>query len=342
MGLTRANTWTLNRVGRGAVLVALSCGPPTALHADARAERSAGGAPSCVYVSSYHVGYTWSDRIEAALIDGLGEACRLETFRLDAKRVREDELVGATALAAAERIAELEPDVLIVSDDAAMKWLVAPRLLDPALPVVFAGVNWTIEEYVLPDTGITGMIEVAPVDQMIEQATRAVPGARRAAYVGADVLTERKNYERTRRAAAARNVQLDAVYAADMPTWLSAFDAAQEYDFLVVGSAAGVHGWDDGVAAAHARRHTRRLAVTVHDWMMGVSGVGFTKVPAEQGRWAADCAREILAGLAPERIPFVTNREVQIWRNPVLEEAARAVLPASLLQRARLVESDAR
>jgi hypothetical protein len=61
------------------------------------------------------------------------------------------------------RSGRMNPDLLIVSDDNAMKYLVVPNFQDDPLPIVFCGVNWTVDQYDISDCNITGVLEILPI-----------------------------------------------------------------------------------------------------------------------------------------------------------------------------------
>ena len=265
----------------------------------------------------------------------LADGCRIVRLDLDSKREKRRERIRAAADRALRTIVELDADVVLTADDNAMKHLVVPHLKGTERPVIFSGVNWTVEEYGLPAPNVTGMVEVAPIAPMIRRAIELVPGARRALYVGASTLTEAKNYERIARTAERFGVRLDAVYATDMAGWKRAFVDAQDHDFVIVGSSSGLDGWDDAEAAAHALAVTRRPSFTNHDWMMPVTAVGYTKVPEEQGEWAADSALAVLGGMSPGDIPLVTNRKWDTWVNEPLLAASGTRLPRALADAAK-------
>ncbi len=309
--------------------------PRSAAHRAAEASAASGERPTCVFVSSYHRGYSWSDRLERGLRARMLDGCRIVRLDLDSKRRKTREEIQAAADRAFHTIVELDADVVLAADDNAVKHLVVPYLKGTRRPVVFAGVNWTVEEYGLPVPNVTGMVEVAPIAPMIRRAVELAPGARRATYVGASTLTEAKNYERIAESAKRFGVRLDAVYAADMAAWKRALAAAQERDFVIIGSSAGLDGWDDEEAAAHALAVTRRPSFTNHDWMMPVAAIGYTKVPEEQGEWAADSALAILGGMRPGDIPLVTNRKWDTWINEPLLAASGTRLPAALVDAAK-------
>jgi len=105
------------------VLLALSCLVPVA---DAIGE---GDEPVCYHVSSYHVGLEWSDRVERSLRTATRGHCRVESFYMDTKRHRHRDEMAAAGAAAHERMLELGPDIVITSDDGAMRHFVDPWLI---------------------------------------------------------------------------------------------------------------------------------------------------------------------------------------------------------------------
>ncbi len=81
---------------------------------------------------------------------------------MDTHRYPEIDATKKAALAAFELARDLQPDIIITSDDNAAKYLIVPYLVDTATPVVFTGINGTVREYGFPAKNVTGMVEVAP------------------------------------------------------------------------------------------------------------------------------------------------------------------------------------
>ena len=65
--------------------------------------------------------------------------------------------------------------------------------------------------------------------------------------------------------------------------------------------------------------------------------IGVTKVPEEQGEWAAKSALRILGGMAPSDIPIVPNNQRDIWINHELLAAASLELPIGLMRKGKKV-----
>ena len=257
---------------------------------------------------------------------------------MDTKRRKTEQDKMAAALEAKALIESWQPDIVITADDNAAKFLVQPFYRDKDLPFVFCGINWTVREYGFPYRNVTGMIEVAPVKTMIREASVLVPGASRILYIGANTSTERKNSARIRLEAKKQGLDFDQQFASSLQSWIGAYEAGQAYDFIVVGSNAGIGDWDDQAALGAIKPLTQRLTVTSHEWMMPVSMLGLTKVPEEQGEWAGRVALQILGGSLPNTIPVIANRKWDLYLNPELLGVADIKLPDQLLSKGKLYQ----
>ena len=293
--------------------------------------------PLCIYVSSYHKGFEWSDRVESGLRTSLSNSCRIIQFDMDSKRHQDPAEIEAAARGAYELIKSEHPDVVITSDDNAARYLIVPYLLDSDIPVVFSGINWTVEEYGFPAENVTGIVEVAPLGPLIGAALQAVPGASRVAYFSANTLTEAKNFERYSHVAKENGLYIDQFQAASMDEWIDAFQDAQNYDFAIIGGVAGISDWDEARALKYVKANTRTFVVTTHEWLMPYASLGITMVPEEHGEWAAGAAKAVLNGTAVGSIPIVTNRKWDTWINNALVEASGATVSKAFMRSAKQV-----
>lgn len=280
----------------------------------AAAAPGAAAAGRVFFVNSYHEGYGSSDDVAR----GLGETLQpagvvLETAFLDAKRRPGG--ADAAAARALERLRVFQPDVVVVSDDAAMAHLVVPHLRDGPVPVIFCGVNWSAEGYGVPNAHVTGMLEVVPILETLATVRRHAPGARRLFVLSEDSLSEAAN----RRA-------LDPMYedagwdvtwslVGDHAAWKREFARAQAWDVVYLPTNGAVAGWDDADAQAHVRASIRRPVVTCDDFMVPYAVLGLVKVAREQGEWAGRAALEILGGRRPSDIPLARSQQVRALLN---------------------------
>jgi ABC-type uncharacterized transport system substrate-binding protein len=271
------------------------------------------------HLDSYHQGYAWSDGIGEALRVTLADHATLATFYMDTKRRATPAQVQRAAEAALAAIRRARPDVVIASDDAAVKHVVVPHLKDGPTPVVFCGVNWSADPYGLPTPYVTGMIEVSPILEALDLVRKRYPSARRLG-----ILTERSLTEDTERAwlePKYRAAGFDPTYAMvpDFAAWKMEFLRLNDQtDVLFLPTNGAIQGWNDAEARALEEQSIRKPVVTVIDFMMPYAVFGLTKIAHEQGQWAAEAALAILSGKRPGDIAVVRNRRRQAWFNPVL------------------------
>ncbi|MBT8127698.1 MAG: hypothetical protein KJP15_09450 [Gammaproteobacteria bacterium] len=293
-------------------------------------------AAQCVYISSYHKGYAWSDGVERGLLKTLDGKCEITIFNMNTKYFKDEKSIKNAALEAKQLIDQTQPDVVIASDDNASKYLIVPYYKDATIPFVFCGVNWTVEQYGYPFSNVTGMIEVAAVEQMFDKAAAIIGQITRAYYIGADTLTEKKNLRRFQSAAAAKNIKIDSRLVSTMKQWIGAYEDAQQADLIIMGSYAGIGDWDEAAVLTAIKPITKTLSTTNHGWMMPFTMFGMTKIPEEQGEWAGKLAIEILRGTKPSAIPIIPNRKFNLIVNNALLEIAQIKLPLFIRLRAQL------
>ncbi|TVO77783.1 ABC transporter substrate-binding protein [Sedimenticola selenatireducens] len=295
-------------------------------------------ADRCLYISSYHQGYAWSDGVERGIRNTLGERCELRQLDMDTKRNKGDAYIQQIVEKTKHLIEEWQPNVIITSDDNAAKYLIQAHYKNAKIPFVFCGVNWTISEYGFPYSNVTGIIEVAPLKPMLEQAARLSSHSLYSAYyIGADTLTEKKNFSRIQAAAAELGITLEKRLVSNMADWKKAYLDAQNQRYIVLGSHSGISDWNAKEMAQFTADRGQIVSVTNHDWMMPFTLLGFTKIPEEHGEWAAKAAIAILDGTSPIDIPIVSNRKWDLWLNPILLEKSAIKLPRKLTRKAKKV-----
>jgi len=295
-------------------------------------------AEKCLYISSYHPGYAWSDGVESGVRSVLQGKCEIKQFNMDTKRNKQPEYMTQTGLEAKQLIDSWKPDIVITADDNAAKYVIQAHYKNHKLPFIFCGVNWTADEYGFPYTNVTGMVEVAPIYPLLEKVKELIPGAKKAIYIGADTVTEKKNLARFEKALVKQDIHLDSALAATMGDWLNSYTGAQQYDFIIIGSKSGIQDWDKEHVVNTIKAQSKKLSVTNHDWMMPYTMLGFTKVPEEQGEWAAQAALSILAGVEISKIAIVPNRKWDIWTNSSLLKTINIKLPEGLIVKSKHVQ----
>lgn len=110
-------------------------------------------------IHSYHAEYPWSASITAGVRKALaGKNITLDILYMDAKRHPDDAWKIKAGKEAQKVIAEWKPDAVIAADDDA-QINVTQRYANKKPWFVFCGVNGNPEDYNLPASNVTGIIE---------------------------------------------------------------------------------------------------------------------------------------------------------------------------------------
>ena len=257
---------------------------------------------------------------------------------MDTKRNTSERYKKQAGLTARKLILDWKPDVVIASDDNASKYVIKPYFKNHSIPFVFCGINWTVDAYGYPYRNATGMVEVAPIKELFSKVENIIGKPASVFYLGVNVLTERKNLARFKIEARKRKIKLTSGLAKTSSEWLKYYQQAQNYDFVVIGGNAGLQDWDYSYMSSQIKKLTKKLSVTIQGWMVSYAIFGLTKIPEEQGEWAARVALYILDGANPGDIPIVSNRKWDIWVNERLLKRTDIVIPHSIIRKAKKVQ----
>ncbi len=273
------------------------------------------------YVNSYHAGYGSSDDVMEGITETFSDKnVQLKTFFLDTKKKSTNSDIRESVKNVMDRIENFKPDVLIVSDDNAVKNLVVPHFNNTNLPVVFCGVNWTAEQYNLGDK-VTGMLEVLPLRELLLEIISNYPESKKLVVLSENSLSEQNN--KILLDTLYRNLGLEVKYclATDFSTWKEMFLGANETaDLIYMPTNGAVKNWDDEEAKKLIEENLNIPAVTCDDFMMPFVVFGLTKVAKEQGQWAAKAALEILNEKKTSDIFYTKNSQTNAYINTELAE----------------------
>ena len=270
-------------------------------------------AKTCLWVDSYHQGYEWSDGIEKGLTAGLKGKCELITFRMDTKKVPANaKQKGEEAKAL---IDSKKPDVVILSDDNAVKHILMPFFKDSAIPFVYIGVNWSGDAYGLPYKNTTGMIEVAPIQAILQEVKAVSKDVKKAVFLSVDNETEQMDAKFSQKLFKAGGIEMETVLVKTLADWKEAFKKAQQSaDLVYLSNNAGINDWNEADAKATAEANSKKITVGIYKWMGPYAMFVMMKNPEEQGEFGAKAAVQILAGKAPGSIPVERNKQA----NPLI------------------------
>ncbi len=251
-------------------------------------------AKKCVWIDSYHEGYDWSDGIERGVKKGIAGACDLKIFRMDSKRNKEKADVEKKGLEAKNFIDSEKPDIVIVTDDNAVDQVLMKYYRNAALPFVFSGVNWTIQKYGLPYKNTAGMIEVAPIQQLVAEAKKSISPLKTATLIYPDNETGKKNALQINKIFSAAKVEIFPHFVADIEAFKKSWTEGHDSHLLYLDNNAGIKGWNDKEMETWLTQNTKIPSAGTQDWIGPFVAYAAVKIPDEQGEWAAETAVKIL------------------------------------------------
>jgi ABC-type uncharacterized transport system substrate-binding protein len=196
-----------------------------------------------LYIDSYHKEYAGSlikHKIIYEKIKGKNIELRMEF--LDSKRVKDISKLESMALDIKKRIDRWRPDVIIAMDDAASKYIIMPYFKDSKIPVIFAGVNWTVGSYGYSYKNTTGQIEIELIKELFNELTKLKNG-KRFGFLSADTLTNKKNLKQYQEV---MKIDFKTVsFVSSFEEWKKEYKKLQnEVDILFLRNSAGIKNWD--------------------------------------------------------------------------------------------------
>jgi ABC-type uncharacterized transport system substrate-binding protein len=136
------------------------------------------------HVMSFDSPWRWTDGQFAGFKEGLGVVdAEYKVFQMDIKRYTSSEDKAERGRLARDIIDTWKPDLVYLSDDAAIEHVAAHYGTSP-LPFVFSGANKTLEEHALSGrSNLTGVLEREHFVESIRLLRNMVPGVKRIAVI---------------------------------------------------------------------------------------------------------------------------------------------------------------
>ncbi len=286
-----------------------------------------------LYVNSYHPGYSWSDREQAAAMEVLvNSGVQIKVLYMDTKNNSSEDFKENAAFEVKKVIKVYKPDVLIVADDNAFKYVVMPYYRNAKLPVVFCGINWDISEYGAPYKNTTGMLEIGHIEIVYKHIKRFV-GGDKIAFLGPDVLSEHKNAEYYGRFVKGGFDRVE--FVSDFKAWKDKYlQLQEEVDLIFFPGPAGIKDWQAQEAAEFGFNNMKIPMGTESTEMMSFCLIGADKEAEEQGEYAAYAALEILKGKRPTDIPVAMNKKGKLMINLKVADKLNIIFTPAILRNA--------
>lgn len=273
-----------------------------------------------VYINSYHPEFPPSSQITKGVLENLPiDSFAVRSYFMDTKRNPSESFIRQRAGALLDSIRRDPPDVLIVSDDNALKYLVVPNYQGHPQPIVFCGVNWSVEQYDLAGCNITGILEILPITELVQTLRPYYPDMTSVLVLNENTTTSRKTQPILDTLLGNLGLDVSQELVDDFENWKSAFIRANEsFDLLYVQTKGAIKGWDDQVAQQYVHEFIRIPVVTCEEFMMPFCVLGLTQLSEEQGIKAAEMAKRIAFGVNPSVIPISRNTVSKVWINSYL------------------------
>ncbi len=284
-----------------------------------------------LFIDSYHQGYSWVAGIVAGARSVLeAEGIEMEVYSMDTKRNPDIGYIKQSALKAKAKIEAWKPDLIIVSDDNASKYLIEPYYKNVELPIVFCGVNWDASVYGYPYNNATGMEEVSLIEPLPKELARHARGTRLGILSGT-VISDRKNVKNYKEKA---GIIFDkTVFVENAEQWREAYlEMQNEVDILIIENSMSISGWKNDDMHQFIMDNTRIPTGTTQRGMIPYVLLGYLQVPEEQGQYAAKIAIDILNGQSPGSIPIVNNTQAYTSVNLDLAEKMNIIFELTFLR----------
>lgn len=197
-------------------------------------------AMKVLLIESYHSEYEWDKSYVQGIKDTLQPGIELETFQMDTKRLPPSDYEKMAELAFMKYI-EVSPDIVILGDDNALKYL-WPMIYDDPISVVFLGINSNPREILKAHQGqarVTGVLERPLFVKTIGELKRFLSDKEMKVRIMFDsgvTSTIARQYIERQYAMIKHNlgVEIDIVSAATKQEWQKNIVSAADENFSVV------------------------------------------------------------------------------------------------------------
>jgi len=279
---------------------------------------SAGHSPrKILLLTSYHQGDRWNDSVVKGVREALGtlESVSLSIENLDMRRYPNQDHTRVTAEYIRAKYQGRPQDLILVSDDPALDFLLTVREdLFPNTPVVFCGVNNFTPKRIQGQHNITGINEALSLEATLELALKLFPKTARITAVVSDTEASGRANLQEYRAAAARmkgRVQFDELLNMidkDAPEILSRLpkDSLVLRLINLLKPEGGYLSIQKSIRILSAHAPVPVFTLWSFDLGDGALG-GYVSSGQDQGRAAGNLAIRILEGQEAEQIPVIMN-----------------------------------
>lgn len=288
-----------------------------------------------LHIDSYHQGYPWSDGIARGIANILNaHNLEFKSHYMNTKINKKEEDKKLAALEAKRVIEEFKPDIIIATDDNASKYLISPYYKNTNLPVIFAGINWSADEYGFPTKNITGMIEVTSIDELLAEV-KNITTAEKVSVLSADSFSNHKEIKHIKNMLGISFHKEE--YVSTFNDWQNKFLELQNTsDVIYIRNMQGINDFNKEKAISFIKNNTKKLVISTNDFLQDYAAISFAKLPEEQGEWAANTALKVLKGHNISDINITRNKKGRIIINEYIVNKLKLQIPIHILEIAEI------
>lgn len=309
-----------------------------------------GDKKTVLVIESYSADFYWAASYEKGLKEKLGDRYDLHFFYMDTKRLPK-EVHQQMADKALQEVEQLDPDIVVLGDDAALKYT-GPRLaLKEDLPVVFLGINNNPTFY-FPKwpKNVTGVLERPPLRDSVMTIKTVMPNAKRIAVLFDTDLTAqvvKSDLFVGRDSIVINDMTIDIRTIESFPMWQVFVNQAQKnnYDAFIMGLYHNLKDDKSGIAnpeevAIWTSQHSPIPLFAFWDFAVGPEkGLGGLIVSGlEQGRVAGDLVEQIAAGAKVSDIMPVVGGNGELMFSKKQLDRFHLTLPPEISQKVHFVD----
>lgn len=300
-------------------------------------------------VESYNDAYAWQASYKKALQDELGAKFRLEFFEMDTKRLAKEKHQEMSDLAWNKYLA-LKPDLVVLGDDAALKYL-ATRLAETETPVVFLGINNTPRDYLpKPAKNFTGVLERPIILRSLAYLHELLPATKKVLVLFDTDLSAyaiKKESFQNKSRVDVEGISVDLRLIGTVDAWKEAVLSAKgQYDAIIFGIYQSLKHTDGSAVdpeevVAWAEKNTPVPPFAFWDFGVGANRSigGLILDGKSMGESASVMVKKILEqGAIPSTIPLDFNNRGSFMFSKAQLKKWKLTLPTKIKEKAILVD----
>jgi ABC-type uncharacterized transport system substrate-binding protein len=265
-------------------------------------------------IESYHAEFDWDISYKKPIYDVIAPENKIIEFQMDTKRLPTSQH-QKMADKAWEKYKEIKPDLVILGDDAALKYL-GLKLSNTNTPVIFLGVNNNPREYgIIGKKNITGVIERPLMKRSISFISTIVkPKAKKILILFDSGLTSQASVENELKETHINGIETHIRLISNFNDWKQTLlnSAKNGYDVIIIGlyqtltneNGKNIH---DIEVLEWTSKNSPIPPFSFWDFSAGKNKTigGYVLFGESQGKAAAEMAAKILKGTHPEQIRIV-------------------------------------